>query len=249
MKRRRLVVIGLVAYALALLATWPASLLDGVLERLSSGRLGLLEAEGSLWSGTGRIELRDTGGGAGLTRLVAWNWLPWSLLDGHLRYEVEADQAVRPFFVTVSLMRAKLTDVDIRLPASVLGLVAPKVAPLGLGGEVFLRVEELFLQRDGVRGRATLQWRSASSVLTPLSPLGDYEVRFERLATADGPGVSLRTLQGPLLMEGGEVVTNGGARRFQVTLQVPTAYRQQLGPVLRLIAVEREEGIFWLQLK
>ena len=59
-------------YALALLATAPATLADGGLQRASGGRLRLAEARGTLWSGSGRVDIRDAAGGAGLSEHLAW---------------------------------------------------------------------------------------------------------------------------------------------------------------------------------
>ena len=62
MKFRYLIVIGLFVYAVAVIATAPATLIDTGLQRTSDGRLRLAEAQGTLWSGSGQIEVRDSGG-------------------------------------------------------------------------------------------------------------------------------------------------------------------------------------------
>ena len=76
MKRWSLLAIGLGAYALALIATAPATLMDAGLQRASDGRLRLAEAQGTLWSGTGQIEIRDTGGRTGVAKNFAWRVAP-----------------------------------------------------------------------------------------------------------------------------------------------------------------------------
>ena len=101
--------------------------------------------------------------------------------------------------------------------------------------------------RSAIQGNATLQWRGAGSAFTRVSPLGDYELRFE----GEGAAVraSLRTLQGPLQLDGQGSWTSGGNPAFLGTARVPPQQRQQLAPLLRMIAVERGEGSFELQLK
>ena len=73
---------GLGVFAAALIATLivlaPATLIDARLERASDGRLRLAEAQGSLWSGAGWIEIRDADGRAGVAKRLAWRVLPWS---------------------------------------------------------------------------------------------------------------------------------------------------------------------------
>ena len=247
MKRWSLLAIGLGAYALALVATAPATLVDAGLQRASHGRLRLAEAQGTLWSGSGQIEIRDTGGRTGVAKNLAWRVVPESLLRGHLVCEVGLEQATRRFPVTISLSRIELANADISLPAAVLGLGVPKLAPLGLTGDVLIHVASLSIARDGMEGNATLQWRAAGSALTPVSPLGDYELRLEW----EGPAVraTLHTLQGPLRLDGKGSWTHGDSPAFLAIARVPPQHQQQLAPLLRLIAVERGEGRFELQLK
>jgi general secretion pathway protein N len=247
MRRWSLLAIGLGAYALALIATAPATLVDAGLQRASHGRLRLAEAQGTLWSGSGQIEIRDAGGRTGVAKSLAWRFLPESLLRGRLVCEVELDQSAKRFPVTISLSRIEIANAEISLPATVLGLGVPKLAPLGLTGDVLLRVASLSIERKEMRGNATLQWRDAGSVLTPISPLGDYELRL------DGEGATvhayLRTIQGPLRLEGKGSWANGNHPVFLATARVPAQHQQQLAPLLRLIAVERGEGSFELVLK
>jgi general secretion pathway protein N len=246
MKRWTLLAIGLGSYALVLFATAPATLVDAVLQHASGGRLRLAEAQGTLWSGSGQIEVRDAAGRAGIARALDWRVIPASLLRAHLVCEVGLEYAARRFPVTLSLSRIELADADIRLPATVLGLGVPKLAPLGLTGEVLIHVASLSIARDAVDGNATLQWRAAGSTLTSVSPLGDYEVRF------DGEGRTvhayLRTIEGPLRLDGKGSWTRDQNPAFLAMASVPAQHQRQLAPLLRLIAVERSTGHFELQL-
>lgn len=247
MKRWSLAAIGLVAYALGVITTAPATLIDAGLQRISHGKLRLVEAQGTLWSGSGKIEIRDTGGRSGVAKSIAWRVLPASLLRGHLVCEVGLEQATKRFPVTISLSRIELANADISLPAAALGLGVPKLAPLGLTGDVLIHVASLSIARDGMEGNATLQWRAAGSTLTPISPLGDYELNLD----AEGATVHvlLRTIQGPLQLDGKGSWANGDNPDFLAIAGVPPQHQQQLGPLLRLIAVERSAGSFELQLK
>lgn len=239
--------VGLGAYVLALIIAAPATLADAGLQHVSGGRLRLAEASGSLWSGTGQLEVRDTAGQSGIAWRLAWRFVPESLLRGHLVCEVRLEQSARHFPVTLSLSRIELANADISLPAATLGLGVPRLAPLGLTGEVLIHVASLSIARDGMTGHATLHWRAAGSALTPVSPLGDYEVRL------DGEGMTvhalLSTLSGPLRLDGKGSWTHGDRPAFLAMASVAPQHREQLEPLLRLIAVERGEGRFELQLK
>jgi len=229
------------AYALGLVATAPATLLDAGLQQASDGRLRLAEARGTLWSGSGKIEIRDANRRSGIASNVAWHILPLHALRGRLLYQVALDHAVKHFPVTITLQRVEFADADINLPAVALALAVSKLAPL------MLHVNRLAFARGTVHGSATLQWRAAGSALTRVSPLGDYEVRLE----SDGSSLRafLRTLQGPLQLDGGGSWKSGSSPEFLGTARVPPQHQQQLSPLLRLIAVERGDGSFALQLK
>ena len=246
MKRWQLIAIGLIIYTVAVIATAPATLIDSRLQHASHGRLRLVEARGTLWSGSGQIEVRDSAGRIGIAKNLAWRFLPESLLRGRLVCEVGLDQSAKRFPVTISLSRIEVANADVSLPATVLGMGVPKLAPLGLTGDVLLHVASLTIERKAMQGNATLLWRDAGSVLTPISPLGDYELRL------DGEGATvhayLRTIQGPLRLEGKGSWANGKNPIFLATAQVGAEHQQQLAPLLRLIAVERGEGNFELRL-
>lgn len=239
--------VALGVYALALLATAPATLLDAGLQRASQGRLRLAETQGTLWSGSGQIEIRDAGGQSSVGKDLSWRVVPQSLLRGQLVCDVGLEQAGQRFPVTLSLSRIELANADIRLPAAALGLGVPRLAPLGLTGNVLIHVRSLSIARDAVLGGATLQWLAAGSALTPLSPLGDYELRL----VGEGRTVNafLRTIAGPLQLDGKGSWTQGTNPVFLGTARVLPQHQGQLAPLLRLIAVERGDGSFALQLK
>lgn len=239
--------IALGAYALGLIVMAPATLIDARLQRASEGRLRLAEAQGTLWSGSGQIEIRDASRRNGIAKSIAWRMLPAALLRGQLACEIELDQAARRFPVSISPWRAELANADINVPAVALGLAVPEWAPLGLTGEIRIHVANVSVGRGDMKGNVTLQWRAAGSAHSPVSPLGDYEMRL----AGEGPAVraTLHTLQGPLQLEGQGSWANGRRPVFVATARMPPEFQQRLAPFLRLFAVERGDGSFELQLK
>jgi general secretion pathway protein N len=245
--RWRLLAAGFAAYALALAATAPATLADAGLRNASAGRLRLAQAQGTLWSGSGALEVRDAQGHAGMAEPLAWRLRPGALLRARIVYEFAIGPQPRPFAVSLGWSGIELADAEISVPAAALGLGVPRLAPLELTGELQLRVASLAVGRDGARGSATLQWRGAGSALSPVAPLGDYELRV------DSEGAVLRasvhTLQGPLQLDGDGTWANGRRPAFNAVARVPPQLQQQLAPFLRLIAVERGDGGFDLRLE
>jgi general secretion pathway protein N len=237
-------ILGLGVFPVAAIVLAPATLIDARLEQASHGRLRVAEAQGSVWSGAGWIEAREAQGGAGVARRVAWQVLPWPLLRGQLVAEVGIDAAAKPFVMTMTLAGIDIADFRASVPASVLGLAMPRLAPLRLSGDVLLDIPRLSFRQRGMSGDAMLEWRSAGSALTPVSPLGEYEVRFR----AEGAGVhaELRTLKGPVRLAGDGTWSKGRTPSYVVTARVPAQERERLSPLFRLIAVQRGEGIFEL---
>lgn len=239
-----LAALGLGAYAVALLALAPATLIDARLRAASEGRLRLAEARGSLWSGSGWIEVRDAQGRAGIARRLAWRVLPVSLLRARLVAEVALERPSAPFTVALTFSRLEISGAGLELPAAALGLGVPALAPLRLSGDVLVSIARLQLARGSVLGEATLRWRAAGSALTPVAPLGDYEVRLKAVGAAVHGELS--TFEGPLRLEGKGSWSNGAAPSFLVTARVPAQHQDQLAPLLRLIAIERGAGSFEL---
>ena len=246
MNRWGLVGAGLGTYVLALMVTAPATFADAALQRASEGRLRLAEAHGTLWSGAGRLEIRAAGGRMGIGRNFSWRVEVRSLLRGHLVCQISSHHALGPFPLTLAMSGVELSNADISLPAAVLGMGVEKLAPLGLTGEVRIHAESLSISRNAVLGAATLQWLAAGSALTTVSPLGDYEMRLDgenRTVNA-----VLRTITGPIQLDGKGSWTQGARPLFSGTAGVPQAHQQQLAPLLRLIAIERSAGSFEFRL-
>jgi general secretion pathway protein N len=240
--RWRIFAFGLGIYAVALILTAPATLLDAVLQSAGDGRLRLSEAQGTLWSGAGQLEILEPGRLNGIAKNIAWSVRPASLLRGRLDCDVELDQSAKRFPVTISLSRVGFTDADIHLPAAVISLAVPKLAPLGLTGDMLIHVASVSIARDGAAGNATLQWRAAGSALTPISPLGEYEMDFDAVGSA--VHAALRTVKGPVQLAGKGTWSHGAAPSYFVTARVPALHQEQLAPFLRLIGKERGAGIF-----
>jgi len=234
---------GLGVYGATLLALAPATLIDARLERASDGRIRLAAAQGSLWSGTGWIELRDAHGASGAAKRLAWRVRPFALVRGQLVAEVELDQA-KPFALAISPSRIEIGDALVDLPAAALGVGMPRLAALRLTGEVRVDIPHLSLAQGRVDGDATLQWLRAGSALASISPLGAYEVRFK--ATGPALHAALRTLEGPLQLEGKGTWSVAGAPSFVAVARVPLEQQEQLSPLLRLVAVEKSAGSFEL---
>jgi general secretion pathway protein N len=247
MRRRSLLAAGSGFYLATLIAQAPATLVDAGLHSASNGQLRLAQAQGTVWAGSGMIEFRDAAAGSAIAKDIAWRVLPESLWRGRLVSEVALEKAARRIRVAVSPSKVEIAGGEINLPAAALAFAEPRLKPLRLSGDVQLRAENLSVWRDGMQGNATLQWRTAGSAFSPVTPIGSYELRLE--GRGNNVQALLSTLEGPLQLDGSGTWTAGKKADFLATVRVPPQHREQFTPLLRLIAVQRDEGTFELQLK
>jgi general secretion pathway protein N len=233
---------GTFMYAAALAMLAPATLIDGVASRASDGRVRLAEAQGTLWSGHAEIALRN---GANAVRAGAISWRLRGLTAAPAALAFDVTVGARPFVTRVSLSRIELNEAALSLPARALGVAIPRLATIEPTGELLLRVSRLAITRDGASFDATVEWANAGSALTKVAPLGAYAMRVAH--TGSTLEATLRTLQGPLQLEGRGGWMAGGQPGFAAVARV-TSRDSELKPLLGLIGVPRGDGTFELAL-
>ena len=79
-----------VAGVLGLVVGMPAAVLDGVLQKTGGRNVHLVETQGSVWFGRGRVEVRDAVGQAVLAQDISWSLEAASVFHWHLVFAVQA---------------------------------------------------------------------------------------------------------------------------------------------------------------
>lgn len=218
-----------VLVALAVLA--PASLVSSAIERASDGRLTLAAARGTLWSGSGTLVARVSGARAG----IAWAVSPAALLRGRLAGTATIG-AESPFRFAAGWRDLRLEGVAIMLPAA---LVAEALGPFGryrIGGSLRARTAELVVRPHGLHGQLQLAWQDATTGLIPIAPLGSYLV--DVTASTHGAALSLRTLAGPLRLDGASERA-GSHSVIALRAQAEGAQAETLNDWLSALAAQR----------
>lgn len=235
-----------------LLVKAPATLLDAGLDSVTVGRLRLVTAEGTLWSGQGRLEIRDAKSAAVFSSPVTWNLKKSQLLLARISVNFSIADQVQASTATVKLSSLELDDLEFGLPAAAVAQVMAQLLPAtrgyGLGGMLSVRADALTFSRTATTGSMVLEWQNASSTLAPVSPLGSYELRLDGSPAPAQFNVALQTLQGPLQLDGGGHVGVNQQAALSVTARLPPAEYVEMAPLLQLIAVESSDGSFLLQL-
>jgi general secretion pathway protein N len=243
--RRALLWLALVALAVAvtILAFLPAAWLAPLVEQQTDGRLTLGDAQGTLWRGSAFVG-GAPGAGGSVTPLLpgrfAWRVSPLVLV-GQVNIDLENPQALsHKVNVAGNWSAWQVSPGELTLPAERLaGLGAPlnTLAPSGL---IKLSWNTLELVRQqhtvAVVGQTVLSMLDMGSRMTPIKPLGSYEMAMEwHGQQAD---VALRTLRGALLLSGVGAL-HDGRLQFSGQAEAAPGYEATLGNLLNLLGQRR----------
>ncbi|MFI8614747.1 type II secretion system protein N [Acidovorax sp. NPDC077693] len=186
----------------------PAHWLADNVANASGGQVQLLQARGTVWTGSAQLVL--TGGSASQDRTALPGRLDWRIRPswGGLHVQIHADCCTpQPLQLQASagLSGARLTVIDGESlwPASVLTGLGTPWNTLQPQGQLVLQTRGLAARwsagRMTLAGQAQLDARAMSSRLSTLRPMGSY-----RLAVQGGevPTLTLSTLDGHLQLSG-----------------------------------------------
>ena len=256
-------VLWLVAALVSVLATvlvcFPASWLAAAVERQTDGRLTLGDAEGTLWSGSAFIGGAASAGGV-VTPLLpgrfAWRVSPLVLV-GLVDVRLDNGAALtQPVNLRGSWSQWQLSPSALRLPAEGLaGLGAPlnTLAPSGRM-QLSWSALQLTLLRAGqggqggqnkappqldLQGRTTLEMADMASRLSPIRPLGSYEMALDWHGQV--AQLTLRSIKGPLLLDGSGTLDHGRLR-FSGQAQAAAGYEETLANLLNLLGQRRRDS-------
>ena len=234
------------AVTLSVLAFLPAAWLGSMVETRTGGRLTLGDAQGPLWRGSACI-----GGAAGqggeVTPLLpgrfSWRLSPLVLL-GQVDMDLENSESLsQPVNVSGSWSEWQVSPAQLLLPAERLAGLGAPLNTLAPSGEVKLSWSALQLARAGqgvdVTGRTVLLLGDMGSRMSPVKPLGSYEM------TMDWRGqqaqLVLKTVRGALLLSGTGSLDKGRLQ-FSGQAQAADGYEETLGNLLNLLGQRRMVG-------
>ena len=232
--------------ALTVLLFFPASWLGPVVERQTGGRLTVGDAQGTLWRGSAFL-----GGAPGISGAVTpllpgrfvWRLSPL-VLAGQVALELDNPLALsQPIRVDGDWSQWQVSPAELMLPAEgLVGLGAPlnTLAPSGVMRLSWTALE-LVLQENmlAVNGRTLLTMSYMGSRMSPVKPLGSYQLAMDW--QGQQAKLNLSTVRGALLLSGGGSLDRG---RMQFSGQASAAngYEESLGNLLNLLGQRRMVG-------
>jgi general secretion pathway protein N len=234
------------AGALTVLAFFPAAWLGPMVEQQTGGRLTLGDAQGTLWRGSAFLGGAPGAGGA-VTPLLpgrfAWRLSPLVLL-GNVALTLENPLALsQPIRIEGSWSQWQVSPAELILPAEGLAGLGAPLNTLAPSGVMRLSWSTLELVRQqnavAVNGRTVLVMNDMGSRMTPVRPLGSYELAMDW--QGQQARLNLKTVRGALLLSGSGALDRG---RLQFSGQASAAngYEETLGNLLNLLGQRRMVG-------
>jgi hypothetical protein len=233
----------LVTYTIVLIITAPASILSQVLLFASDGRIELANTQETIWHGAANPVLHQRSGGLITLSALHWNIAPLALLTGKLSIQLNWDneQVALPMTVIASIDQVELQHSYIPLPAILLDEASDFLKPAALRGQVIFKSDSLFITRQGLQGTATADWLNASSLLSSISPLGNYHFIFS--STPAGVDITLSTTSGSLLLAGQGHLSASTGLSFKGTAQASNGKNEALRELLSHLGPQESPGI------
>ena len=218
----------------------PASWLTSAVNEASAGQVQLIEARGTLWTGSARLVLAGGAGSrdsAALPGRMGWKLRPgWLAMNVHVRADcctpTPLEARLTPRWGQAKL---ELTDGASQWPAALLAGLGTPWNTVQADGTLQLVTQGLQLEvakgRVSMLGRIDLTAANMSSRLSTLKPMGSYRMT---LTGGDAAALELSTLEGSLQLTGsGHWV--GSRLRFEGVATAVPEHEAALANLLNII--------------
>ena len=217
------VVLGLLAYAGFLLATFPAERAFALLsEQVPNVRAAGLS--GTAWSGQASvIQIQNQN-----LEKLQWQFKPWSVLFGQLEVDIQLDGADVAGQASIGLQpdgAIQLSDVDLRLAAAEISTQFQ--VPVDLGGQFLVQLQSAKLMGEKIQSaEGVIRWQRAA-VISPFDqPLGEFVAQLS--TEADGIKAQVKDEGGPLQLDGVAKLKADGSYNFNGSVSVRDNQQQLL---------------------
>jgi general secretion pathway protein N len=221
----------------------PAHWLEPLVAR--TGHLQLVDARGTIWSGSARLML--TAGAGSREQAMLPERIEWSVRSAAmgLRLSLMARCCMsEPMALSLSLVRGmpqlNLTQHQSIWPADPLAALGTPLNTLKFAGRLRFQTDGLQWNWGAgvvsVQGRANLELQDLASALSTLKPMGHYRLAFEG---GQNPHFTLSTVEGALQLKG-QGQWQAGRLRFTGHASAQPGSEEVLNNVLNIVG--RREG-------
>ncbi|SAI39572.1 general secretion pathway protein N [Bordetella ansorpii] len=159
----------------------------------SDAPITVVEASGTLWSGTAWIALGSPQSRRMLTEPVQWRWNGASV-------DVRHPYLRGPVKLSFGLGGVSVSAQQATLPAAVLAGMGTPWNTMSPGGQIDVQWRAFTPGTLAQGTLADIYWRNASAAMAPIAPIGDYHVRLE--GSGRNIKITLSTDKGALQLTG-----------------------------------------------
>ena len=194
-----------IAVALTAAVRAPAAWVGDWLQ--SQGRLRLIDARGTVWSGSAMLGLSDGRQVTLIPGRLSWTIGLAAIASGRITADVSHPALAAPLAVSLAAKSIALKAGQAELPAALLAALGAPFNTVRPGGALGLRWTDVELKGGALAGDLQIDWREAQSALSTVAPLGSY--RLQVTGAGDTARLQLDTLRGPLRLQGSGTVKGG----------------------------------------
>jgi general secretion pathway protein N len=219
-----------IAVALTVVVRAPAAWVGDWLQ--SHGRLRLLDARGTVWSGSALLGVSDGRQIMLIPGRVSWKVGLGQIVSGRVTADVSHPALAAPLAVLLAGKSIALKSGQAELPAAMLSALGVPFNTVRPGGALAVSWTDVEIGMRGLTGHVRIEWRDAQSALSPVAPLGSY--RLEIAGMGDAARLRLDTLRGPLRLQGSGTL-KGGRLSFKGLASSEPEMRQALSGLIGVL--------------
>ena len=173
----------------------------------AQGRLRLIDARGTIWSGSAMLGLSDGRQVTLLPGRLSWKIGLAAIASGRVTADVSHPALAAPLAVSLAAKSIALKAGQAELPAALLAALGAPFNTVRPGGVLGLRWTDVELTGGVLAGSLQIDWSEAQSALSTVAPLGSY--RLQVTGAGATARLQLDTLRGPLRLQGSGTVKGG----------------------------------------
>lgn len=245
-KKYAYLLIGLVALIIGLFKFAPATLISQYIADKTDNTVLLTNAQGTIWQGNAEISIKDEKSQELELGGIDWHIVASRLLLGELSVIFHWNNSDSTT-LTLTPTQLSIAKLNINLPANVLSFIVPNLSAAQLGGQLRIstssfNVTQLNMAnlKPNFTGQIQLNWQLASSPLSPINPIGDYQAVL--IGTDSLLMFKVNTLSGVLNLEGDGNINPANGVVFSGLASADNSNKQALAPLLHVLGNEVVAG-------
>lgn len=231
------VVLGLLAYLLFLVWTFPAERAAALI-RTKAPQLQLAGVTGTVWSGRAATLQYQ---GQRLSRFK-WQFQPLALFTGRAQFAIAFDGEGRSGRADVGLsLDGSVVAQAVTAQLPIAELTPLFGVPVSLSGLIEVKLDELTVANDKIQSaQGEVQWRDAAVTSPVAQPLGAFSAQLT--TEAAGIKAQLRDEGGPLQLDGTVRLINDGSYQFSAKVAVRDPQQVMLQQALQAAGRQEPDG-------